>query len=96
MNKILLVYDGEEIVLITKTKVEDIVSFFNLNSDEQFVLLESIDGKIGLNPRLVTLIKDITKEKDVPSKNLECNVNIDAKKLAARIKGILREELSRI
>lgn len=97
MNKILLVYDGEEIVLITKTKVEDVVGFLNINSDEQFVLVETIEGKIGLNPRLVTLIKDVTKkEKFNLSEDLKCNVIVDAEKLVERIKDILREEVSRI
>lgn len=93
MNKISLIYDGKEIILNTKSKVEDVVSFFNMNSDEQFVSLESIEGNIGLNPRLVTLIKDITKNVEFnPCKDLKCKVNIDVENLASNIRDILEKE----
>lgn len=72
--------------------MEDVVSLLNLNADEQFVLVECSKGSIGLNPRLVTLIKDITSFS--PSKDLKCSVNVDAEKIAERIKDILRKEFN--
>ncbi|MDY4605410.1 hypothetical protein [Clostridium tertium] len=99
MNKILLMYDGKEIILTTEQDIEDVVGFFNLNidSDTGFVLIKSIEGKIGLKPRLVTLIKDVTNEENFNiSKNLKCNINVDAEKIAIRLKDILREEVSGI
>ena len=96
MNKILFIYDDEEeIILITKSNITEILEIINLNLSEGFILVESIDGKIGLNPNRIKLIKDITQDKNFnPGKNLKLTFNIGTEKLAERIKNIIKTEMN--
>ncbi|UWD54984.1 MAG: hypothetical protein [Bacteriophage sp.] len=76
MNKILIKCDGGNIILNTVRTVSDIVQILELNLEKPFVLIdkctlndEGFEDKVVINPRFVTLVKDIThKEQDV---NLE-------------------------
>ncbi len=67
MNKILIKCDGAEIVLDTIRTVSDLVQILELNLKNPFLLInnftlddEGFKDEIVINPRFVTLVKDIT------------------------------------
>ena len=76
MNKILIICDGEKIILDTSKTVSDIYYFLVMNKEDKFLLInndllcnEGFNKEILINPSYITLVKDIT-----PTEILEENM----------------------
>jgi len=72
LNKILIRCDGEDIIIDTIRKVSEISWFIEVNSDEQLIVLDDIaledegfKAEIAINPRAVTLIKEVTDDESI-------------------------------
>ncbi|MGG7058723.1 hypothetical protein ACQPUZ_10535 [Clostridium tertium] len=82
MNKILIRCDGEDIIIDTIRKVSEISWFIEVNSNKQLIVLnditledEGFKDEIAINPRAVTLIKEVTEDESIIP--LESSVGID-------------------
>lgn len=73
MNKILIVCGGKEIVIKTKSTVEEIVNFIEMSREDEFV---KINSNTVISPYDVTLIKDITSEPQI-------TLTLDGEKIAS-------------
>ena len=67
MNKILIICDGEKIILDTIKTVSDIYYLLVMNKENKFLLInndllcnEGFNKEILINPSYITLVKDIT------------------------------------
>ena len=76
MNKILIICDGEKIILDTIKTVSDIYCLLVMNEENKFLLInndllcnEGFNKEILINPSYITLVKDIT-----PTEILEENM----------------------
>lgn len=76
MNKILIICDGEKIILDTIKTVSDIYYLLVMNKENKFLLInndllcnEGFNKEILINPSYITLVKDIT-----PTEILEENM----------------------
>ena len=76
MNRILIICDGEKIILDTIKTVSDIYYLLVMNKENKFLLInndllcnEGFNKEILINPSYITLVKDIT-----PTEILEENM----------------------
>ena len=88
LNKILIRCDGEDIIIDTIRKVSEISRLIKFNLDEQLIVLndmlledEGFKDEIAINPRAVTLIKEVTEDESIIP--LENSIGID--KLATEV-----------
>ncbi len=90
MNKILIKCDGEKIVLNTIRTISDIVRLLELNRESRLLLIdnhmlddEGFKEEIVINPRFITLVKDITLNETQEVKTCIC---IDNNKVATQLR----------